>query len=187
MTGVRRVRRVGLAAVIASAAIVGVGCSVDVGSATTEERIADELESGAAPELGLGEVEVTCPDDQLVAGIGRVECVSTGGPGRLIWVVDADADGFEAWTVNLITPEGVDLVRQVVADEATRLGQTAVAPAAVECGEGPFALDDELDLLCSVDTGDGSTAEAVVVFTDIRATGDNLTSIRSVSIDLAER
>lgn len=163
------------------------GCSVSIGDEPIGERVASELED-RGPELLDDEdvdLEFVCDEPGAEVEGTTFECRSSGGPGDVRWQIVLEGEGaFDAVTVNLVSADGLDDLRGLVADQATRMSGTEVTSDDVACGQGPVVLDPDLTLTCVVTVpGLEAPVEAEVAFTDITEPDQDRTDLDSIVID----
>jgi hypothetical protein len=130
----------------------------------------DLIETELADQVGLGELDATCIGTDLEAG-DTFECTATAGglePIRFVGTVDADEEGVNLSSTNLLLADQVEQVEAFSASLIAEQTSVAIGPEHFECGDTSIIIENGGILDCRLtDPTDGTVYEAPVTMEDL--------------------
>ncbi|MEM9650481.1 MAG: hypothetical protein AAGA65_00205 [Actinomycetota bacterium] len=151
------------------------GCSGSISFGTSpDERYLDAgeelIEGDLADQIGLGPLTANCVGTDLEAG-DTFDCTGTAGglqPIRFVGTVDADEDGVNLSSTNLLLAEQVEQVEAFSASLIAEQTSVAILPEHFECADGSVIIENGGILECLLtDPTDGTVYAAPVTVEDL--------------------
>lgn len=128
------------------------------------------IEGDLADQIGLGSLDATCVGTELEAG-DTFDCTATAGglePIRFVGTVDADEEGVNLSSTNLLLADQVEQVEAFSASLIAEQTSVAIEPQHFECADTSIIIENGGILDCRLtDPTDGTIYQAPVTMQDL--------------------
>lgn len=155
-----------LAGVVAMAALAA-GCGGDV-----ENTAIDLIEGEIADQIGLGDLDAECPENDGLEVGDTFSCTATLPDGRIVSFegeLDREDHIFVAPT-NVIASETLPDLEELLAGEVASTIDVPVSADQVDCGPDAVVLDPDGVMVCAItDTDTGDVYDLTITWTDLSA------------------
>jgi len=167
--------RGGPVAALVAMALLASGCSGSISFGTSpDDRYLDAgtelIEGELAEQIGLGPLDATCTGSDLEAG-DTFQCSAVAGglePIRFVGTVDADEEGVNLSSTNLLLADQLEQVEAFSASLIAEQTSVAIGPEHFECGNASVIIENGGVLACLLtDPTDGTVYEAPVTVEDL--------------------